>query len=641
MNKFEEKWMEKYNELKEYKEKNGHINLEKHSKLCEWLRAQKYAYKGKRGRLTDYQIKLLEDLGVEWTSRRERKWLDFYAQAKKYYETHLNLNIPMSYVDKDGYDLGRWVAYQRKAYRCIKKEMKHKPLITNDEIELLEKIGMHWDITWLGKNVSIPEYLVYYYILMEYDDAIKLNAADFLKREIDIYIPSIKLGIEYDGYIWHKDEVKVLADEKKGEICKKKGVKLIRIREKGLCELENCDKCYFVEAYNWEDLEKVIEDILFTITEKRIVCDVSKDYSKIIENYMNYRDHKWDLIYESLLKRYNIYGEVKIEINETNKEGINLYNWLSKQRSEFQNGTMTKSHKLKLTNLGITLNSSDDAWDNWIKLLKDYKNQFGNINVKIDYVTNGGDALGKWLSHQRNYNKKNQLLPERKKLLEEMGIDWTPRLSHEEMCIRGLREYFERNGNICLPKHYTYNGINLWEWCQGKKKQKKKNSSIEVIRFLEEMDFVWDEFDKRWNEYYVAVLNYYNENGNIFLPVHYKSDEGKDLWEWLSKQRVKYAKKKLSQNQIGKLEHIGIIWDTYEFKWMQKYNILLDYYKKYGNIDIPVNCIYKGVNLGMWLSTQRQAYRGNPNYSINQKRIEFLNTLGMKWKEENNTRNYR
>lgn len=34
----------------------------------------------------------------------------------------------------------------------------------------------------------------------------------------------------------------------------------------------------------------------------------------------------------------------------------------------------------------------------------------------------------------------------------------------------------------------------------------------------------------------------------------------------------------------------------------------------------------------MWLSTQRQAYRGNPNYKITEERIRLLEELGMDWK---------
>lgn len=72
-------------------------------------------------------------------------------------------------------------------------------------------------------------------------------------------------------------------------------------------------------------------------------------------------------------------------------------------------------------------------------------------------------------------------------------------------------------------------------------------------------------------------------------------------------------------------------WNTYDCKWKEKYNLLLDYYKEYGHINLKSNEEYKGVKLGMWLSSQRQAYRGNSNYAISSERIELLEALVIDW----------
>lgn len=67
----------------------------------------------------------------------------------------------------------------------------------------------------------------------------KLNALNRYKFpyddrniEIDVYIPSICVGIEYDGAYWQKGKVDV--DLEKNRILYENGVHLIRIREKGL-----------------------------------------------------------------------------------------------------------------------------------------------------------------------------------------------------------------------------------------------------------------------------------------------------------------------------------------------------------------------------------------------------------------------
>lgn len=45
-------------------------------------------------------------------------------------------------------------------------------------------------------------------------------------------------------------------------------------------------------------------------------------------------------------------------------------------------------------------------------------------------------------------------------------------------------------------------------------------------------------------------------------------------------------------------------------KWNKNYQLLKEYYKEYGNIDVPQTYETEdGVELGRWLRDQRQAYK--------------------------------
>lgn len=78
-------------------------------------------------------------------------------------------------------------------------------------------------------KTSLPEQTVYFYIHMYFEDAINSYRPNFLNSmEIDIYIPSLKLGIEYDGESWHRNKK---SDSVKSKILKDYGVSLIRIKE--------------------------------------------------------------------------------------------------------------------------------------------------------------------------------------------------------------------------------------------------------------------------------------------------------------------------------------------------------------------------------------------------------------------------
>ena len=80
-------------------------------------------------------------------------------------------------------------------------------------------------------KTSFPEQAVFFYIKKKFPDAIN-SFRDLFSNgmEIDVYIPSIRTGIEYDGIAWHKDDT-LEKEERKYEICKQNGITLIRLKE--------------------------------------------------------------------------------------------------------------------------------------------------------------------------------------------------------------------------------------------------------------------------------------------------------------------------------------------------------------------------------------------------------------------------
>ena len=65
-------WDDKFNELKEYKSKHQHCNVhQKSGPLGAWVAKQRYEYLRKQkkepSQMTDDRIKLLEEIGFNWT----------------------------------------------------------------------------------------------------------------------------------------------------------------------------------------------------------------------------------------------------------------------------------------------------------------------------------------------------------------------------------------------------------------------------------------------------------------------------------------------------------------------------------------------------------------------------------------------
>ncbi|MBR2848255.1 MAG: zinc-ribbon domain-containing protein [Clostridia bacterium] len=131
------------------------------------------------------------------------------------------------------------------------------------------------------RSTSFPEYSIVYYLQKSGLDVVHSYREQ--GYELDIYIPSKKIGIEYDGYYWHKSKTK--NDLEKNSKCKKDGIKLYRIRE-GLLSLNDTSIDYIVQK-NQKDLPQILEDVL----SKIIGMDVDVDLERDIVDIENLREH--------------------------------------------------------------------------------------------------------------------------------------------------------------------------------------------------------------------------------------------------------------------------------------------------------------------------------------------------------------
>ena len=136
-------------------------------------------------------------------------------------------------------------------------------------------IGAECPICNSERHTSFPEYALVYYLKtygFEVVHSYRRNG-----YELDVYIPSKKIAIEYDGFFWHKD--KKAKDLEKNQKCEKDGIKLYRIRE-GLPPLSSTSLDYVIQS-NQKDLEKIFTEILSEITETSIDIDLQRDSNAI------------------------------------------------------------------------------------------------------------------------------------------------------------------------------------------------------------------------------------------------------------------------------------------------------------------------------------------------------------------------
>ena len=163
-----------------------------------------------------------------------------------------------------------------------------------------------------GTQTSFSEQAVYYYVKKQFPDAINRYKSDFLgKMELDIFIPSIKWAIEYDGRAWHTKENKA-REIKKYKICKEQGIKLYRIKESPLSNdgTETCDKALFTERiWDKNNLSQAItfllRDFSIFITTFPIDVDVERDKFEISKYLDRIIEHSFAEEYPNLAKEWH------------------------------------------------------------------------------------------------------------------------------------------------------------------------------------------------------------------------------------------------------------------------------------------------------------------------------------------------
>lgn len=169
-------WLKQYKAAKYFYETNGTINIKttytlNGFQLGKWVKAQKDAYDC--GKLTELQIKLLEDLEIKWhyqknegslnrqespiitpsiqehqipktifqtpviQNKLDQKWHQKYLLAKQFYEANGHLRISYDY-EVSGVKLGYWIDTQRQTF----KKGKMKPY----RQKLLNEIAMIWAV---------------------------------------------------------------------------------------------------------------------------------------------------------------------------------------------------------------------------------------------------------------------------------------------------------------------------------------------------------------------------------------------------------------------------------------------------------------------------------------------------------------
>ena len=186
--------------------------------------------------------------------------------------------------------------------------------------------------------------------------------------------------------------------------------------------------------------------------------------------------NRWDYMYSLAKAYYEHYGDSNIpfRFKTTNgytfdEDGSSLGQWIHNQRQGYEN--LTEDRKKMLKEINFIKNQPDYQWQRNYELTKAYYEHYGDSNIPSRFkTTNGynydesGIKLGRWISKQRTYYKNNKLLPEKKELLEQIGMCFeniADRLPWEEM-YGYAKIYYEYYGDLNIP--FGFKTTNGYDW---------------------------------------------------------------------------------------------------------------------------------------------------------------------------------
>lgn len=210
-------------------------------------------------------------------------------------------------------------------------------------------------------------------------------------------------------------------------------------------------------------------------------------------------ERRWEIMFKGLVDYKEKHKTLKVSRGAT-CNGHSLYEWIRNNRKHYLNRLKGKTPALSfkrfdsLRSIGFDFDptgvlGSNDAYDDkrWVAMfegLSAYKERYGNFSVPVGYTCDGRSLLD-WLRHQRcqHANALNGLRPalskERTERLLSIGFDLDPtgqrrdaRTEDERwnVMLKGLQDFYKRNGTFALPEGCLHDGRSLFSWARNQRR---------------------------------------------------------------------------------------------------------------------------------------------------------------------------
>ncbi len=157
-------------------------------------------------------------------------------------------------------------------------------------------------------QTSFAEQALFFYISKVFPDALHRYK---LTYEFDVYIPSKKIALEYDGYFYHRGEDKLENDNKKDRFCNENKITLFRFRSP---RLPNTESAIIISCADRKLQSAILEFFNILNCSDVPTLDIDGDTIKIQEQFrQQYINNSLAIKYPSLLHEWHPWKNGKLK----------------------------------------------------------------------------------------------------------------------------------------------------------------------------------------------------------------------------------------------------------------------------------------------------------------------------------------
>ncbi len=270
--------------------------------------------------------------------------------------------------------------------------------------------------------------------------------------------------------------------------------------------------------------------------------------------------HTWDEMFSELANFYKLQGHYNVPVDwQANPE---LARWVYLQRIARRQNRLTADQLGRMDEIGFAWSVHDGGWDSMFTKLVEHLRPMHNGKPRDSVLS---AELRSWIITQRQFKKRGELDMERERKLNSIGFEWQPFSKQWEQMFGTLRQFHSSHGHCRVPAKWPKNP-KLASWVAVQRARKATGKlSAERIAALDTVEFSWRvswsggrPSGQAWEAMFAMLKNFHLENGHANVPQTFAANR-KLAW-WVTTQRRKYRKGKLTESQVARLNKLGFEW---------------------------------------------------------------------------------